>query len=267
MLSNFHSHTSFCDGDNTAEEMVISAIEKGFISFGLSGHAYTDFDLSYCIKDTDGYIRTVKELKEKYNNKIQLYLGTEEDAFCPVKNRGEYDYIIGSCHYFLVDRKHYPVDHSFDCFKRCLELFDGDILKMAENYYSNFCDYINLRKPDIIGHFDLVTKYDEMDGLRFLNDKNYNIIAEKYIKEALKSDCLFEVNTGAISRKCRTTPYPDEKLLYVINKEGGRVIISSDTHSVDTLDCYFAETKKLLKEIGFQYVYTLYNNEFIKDEL
>lgn len=267
MLTNFHSHTTFCDGDNTAEEMVLSAIDKGFVSFGLSGHAYTDFDTSYCIKDTAGYINTVNTLKGKYKNKIQLYLGTEEDAFCPVKNREEYDYIIGSCHYFWVDGKHYSVDHSFEYFKKCLELFDGDILKMAENYYSNFCGYIKRRKPDIIGHFDLVTKYDEMDGLRFLKNESYNKIAEKYVKEALKADCLFEVNTGAISRKCRTTPYPDEKLLYVIKKEGGKVILSSDTHSADTLDCYFTETKKLLKEIGFQYVYTFYNDKFIKDEL
>lgn len=267
MLSNFHSHTNFCDGDNTAEEMVLSAINKGFSSFGFSGHAFTEFDLSYCMKDTAGYIKTVTELKEKYKDKIQIYLGIEEDAFCPVKNRKDFDYIIGSCHYFNFNGEYYPVDHSFDCFKTCIDLFGGDILKMAENYYSNFCDYIIRRKPDIIGHFDLITKYDEIDGLRFLKNGDYNKIAEKYIKEALKADCLFEVNTGAISRNCRTTPYPDEKLLHVLKKEGGKLILSSDTHSTETIDCYFTETRKMLKDIGFQYVYTLYNNEFIKEEL
>ena len=28
MLSNYHTHTTFCDGKNTAEEVVLSAIEK-----------------------------------------------------------------------------------------------------------------------------------------------------------------------------------------------------------------------------------------------
>ena len=28
MLSNLHTHTTFCDGKNTAEEMVVAALEK-----------------------------------------------------------------------------------------------------------------------------------------------------------------------------------------------------------------------------------------------
>ena len=101
----------------------------------------------------------------------------------------------------------------------------------------------------------------------FLKNENYNKIAEKYVKQAAKSQCLFEVNTGAISRNCRTTPYPNEKLLYVLKQENARLILSSDTHSIDTIDCKFSETRKFLKDIGFQYVYTLYNDEFIKDVL
>lgn len=267
MLSNFHSHTTYCDGDNTAEEIVLSAIEKGFSSFGFSGHAYTDFDLSYCMKDTDGYIKTVNELKEKYKDKIQIYLGIEEDAFCPVKNREVFDYIIGSCHYVLKDGIYHSVDHSIECFNKILDLFSRNVSEIAESYYSNFCSYIKTRKPDIIGHFDLLTKYDERNDISFRNDDNYNKIAEKYIREALKTDCFFEVNTGAISRNYRTSPYPDEKLLYILKKENGKLIINSDTHSVNTLDCYFTETRNLLKDIGFEYVYTLYNNEFVKDKL
>ena len=81
MLSNFHTHTSFCDGENTPEEVVLSAIEKGFSSIGFSSHGYTEFDLRYCLKDTKGYITEINRLKEKYRNKIEIYLGVEEDAF------------------------------------------------------------------------------------------------------------------------------------------------------------------------------------------
>jgi len=267
MLSNFHSHTTYCDGKHSAEEMVLSAISKGFDSFGFSGHGYTDFDLSYCMKNTDEYIKTVKSLKEKYKDKIQVYLGVEEDAYCPVKNRGDFDYIIGSCHYITKDSKYYAVDHSKENFLEILKLFNFDLAAIAENYYSFFVNYINIRKPDIIGHFDLITKYEEVLDLDFKNDNKYKEIVVKYLKEALKSDCIFEVNTGAISRNCRTTPYPDEKLLHVLKKEGGKLILSSDTHHKDTIDCQFSETRSLLKDIGFKYVYTLYNNEFIMDEL
>ena len=263
MLSNFHTHSVFCDGDNTLEEIVLASVEKGFSAIGFSGHGYTDYDLRYCMKNTDGYIAEIKNLKEKYKDKIEVYLGIEEDAFCPV-SRKDFDYIIGSSHYFNVEGKYYPIDSSPDYFKEGLKVFGGDTVALAESYYSKFCDYILKRKPDIIGHFDLITKFDEIEKSLFLEDKRYNEIAEKYVKVALKADCIFEVNTGAISRGYRTKPYPSDNLLYIIKKEGGRLILSSDSHSIDTLDFGFEDAQKQLKSIGFDCVYTLKNGEFVK---
>lgn len=266
MLTNYHMHTTFCDGDNTAEEMVLSAIDKGFSAIGFSGHGYTDYDLRYCVKDEQGYRETVLSLKEKYRDKIQIYLGIEEDSYC-YTDRDKYDYIIGSCHYFCVNGKYYPMDSSHTHFKKCPELFDGNPLKMAEAYYSNFCDYILKRKPDIVGHFDLITKYDEMEESIFLNNPEYHKIAEKYLKEAIKSDCIFEINTGAIGRGYRQSPYPDVNLLHILKKNDCRIILSSDSHSTDTIDCYFSETVEILKDIGFTHTYVLYDGEFKKVEL
>ncbi len=266
MLSNFHTHTSFCDGRNTPEEVVKSAIDKGFNAIGFSGHGYTDFDISYCVKETRDYIETINGLKEKYKDNIEIYVGAEEDCACYV-NRAEYDYIIGSSHYFNINGEYYPVDLNCEEVLKCLDILDGDIISLAENYYKSFVEYILKRKPDIVGHFDLITKFDEGQTPIFLNNPQYNKLAEKYILEALKSECVFEVNTGAISRGYRTYPYPSENLLYVIKNNGGKVIITSDSHSLDTLDYYFDETKNILQDIGFEYTYTIYNNEFVKLKL
>ena len=206
-----------------------------------------------------------EKTREKYKNKIQVYLGIEEDAFSP-QNRGDFDYIIGSNHYFRILGNYYDVDLSLRQFNNVLKSFGGDILELARNYYEPFCDYIKSRKPDIIGHFDLITKFDEPD-CTFLNNEEYKALAEKYLLEALKADCFFEVNTGAISRGYRTSPYPSIDLLHTLKKNGGKLVLNSDSHSADTLDCFFEESKKLLKDIGFEYTYTLYNNEFIKDYL
>ena len=266
MLSNLHTHSVFCDGKNTLEEMVISAIEKGFCSLGFSGHAYTDFDLSYCMTDTDGYINEVLRLKEKYKKDIQIYLGTEEDSAYLV-DRTKYDYIIGSSHYFNVNNKYLDVDLDYDSFKSALKVFGDDVLLLAENYYSNFCEYINKRKPDIIGHFDLITKFDELDTSLFLSNKEYNKLAEKYITKAAESDSIFEVNTGAISRGYRTSAYPSENLLHILKKNDSKITLSSDSHSADSLDFRFDETKLFLRDIGFKYLYTLFNGKFIKYEI
>ena len=266
MLANFHTHTTFCDGKNTPEEIVLYAIEKGMNVIGFSGHGYTPYDLRYCMKDTLGYIKEINRLKEKYKNKIQIYLGVEEDAFAPL-NRGDFDYIIGSCHYFFVDGKYYPIDSDYDYFKKCLEVFEYDIAKLAKTYYEAFCGYIKRRKPDIVGHYDVITKFDEIDVERFFGNDEYLKIADKYMNEAVKNDVIFEVNTGAISRGFRKKPYPHDNLLYILKKNDAKLIFGSDSHSVETLVFGFYEARKQLKEIGFQYVYTLFDNEFKKDYL
>lgn len=266
MLANFHTHSVFCDGKNTPEEIVLSAIDKGFSAIGFSGHGYTDFDLRYCMKDTCGYITEINRLKEKYKKSIQIYLGVEEDAFYPL-DRSKFDYIIGSSHYFHIGSKYYPIDSNYDYFKKCLKVFEYDIERLSETYYASFCAYINRRKPDIIGHFDLITKFDELDKSLFLENANYNKIAEKYVKEAAKSGSLFEVNTGAISRGLRTSVYPNENLLHILKKLDAGLILSSDSHNIDTLDFGFNEAKKYLKDIGFTHLFTLYNGKFVKYDI
>ena len=218
ILSNFHTHSTFCDGKNTPEEIVRFAIDNHFTSLGFSSHGYTSFDLRYCMQNTEGYIAEIQRLKEKYRDKIEIYLGVEEDAYMPVA-RENFDYIIGSCHYYCVDGQYYSIDGSPAHFQQCLDLFQYDAVAMANAYYPVFCEYILKRKPDIIGHFDLITKFDEIgEKSLFLQNAKYHEIAEKYVRIAAQSQCLFEVNTGAISRGYRTKPYPNENLLHILKK-------------------------------------------------
>ena len=266
MLANFHTHTTFCDGKNTPEQIIQTAIERGFSAIGFSGHGNTVFDLQYCMTDTEGYIGEINRLKNIYSKVIQIYLGVEEDAFC-LTDRSRFDYIIGSLHYVYIDQQYLPVDTGLDYMDKCLSMCDGDACRLADIYYSTLCAYIKTRKPDIIGHFDLITKYDEATAAIFLDNTRYQQIAEKYIADAAHSGCIFEVNSGAMARGLRTRPYPDEKLLHILKKEGAPIILSSDSHSADTLDFGFPEMKKYLRQIGFRTAYTLHNNAFVSYEL
>jgi histidinol-phosphatase (PHP family) len=261
MLTNYHTHTVFCDGKDTPEQMLLGAIEKGFDALGFSGHGYTRMDSSFCMKDLPGYFAAVRSLKEKYADRIQVYLGVEEDVIHPA-NRADYDYIIGSSHYIVKDGVYYSVDGKPDCYNTCVELFGGDPLLYADAYYSTFCEYILWRKPDIIGHFDLLTKFDELNDLELMHDPKYIQLASGYMSQAISSECIFEVNTGAIARGMRKTPYPSEELLYQMKKQNAKIILSSDCHDRNFLDCYFAEARQLLRDIGFRTLYVLYDGEF-----
>ena len=50
IMCDMHVHTTFCDGKNSPEEMVLSAINKGLKAVGVVTHSHTAFDQSYCIK-------------------------------------------------------------------------------------------------------------------------------------------------------------------------------------------------------------------------
>ena len=45
---NLHTHSLFCDGKNSLEEMVKEAITQDFTSIGFSSHAYTAFPFDEC---------------------------------------------------------------------------------------------------------------------------------------------------------------------------------------------------------------------------
>ena len=266
MKSNLHTHTTFCDGKNSVEENVISAIEKGFVSLGFSGHGYTDFDKRFCMKDVEGYINQVNAAREKYKDKIQIYLGVEEDMHTFV-DRKKFDYIIGSNHYYVIDDKYYDVDATADVTEECLRLLEGNEVKLAQIYFQGYCDYLVKRKPDIAAHFDLLTKFDEKYTPFFSDSEQYRKIAREYLLYAMKSGCIFEVNTGAIARGYRKTPYPSIDLLYTLLKNDGKIMLNSDCHSAEKLDFAFDETILLLKDIGFTHSYTLYDGKFNKVEL
>ena len=110
MLSSYHTHSTFSDGKSTLEEMVQAAIAQGCQEIGFSDHAPMIFDCEWSIKaeKLERYKKEVTALKEKYKDKIKIYLGIEQDYFS-VPAEG-YDYIIGSVHYVLKDGEYLPND-------------------------------------------------------------------------------------------------------------------------------------------------------------
>lgn len=266
MKADYHVHSTYCDGKNTPREIAEEAVRCGMDALGFSSHAHKpDSHCGMTLEATENYIAEVSALKVAYADRIQIYLGTEEDSTHLI-DRSRYDYIIGSKHFFVKDGTHYSIDGSFDRFQRCMEVFDFDALALADAYYSDFCAYVECRRPDIIGHFDLITKFDEQsDASLFLKNERYYVAAEKYARRAARTGCLFEVNTGALSRGYRTMPYPSERLLHVLLKEGAGVVLTSDAHRAEHLAFAFDEARALLRDVGFSYTYVFYDGRFQKN--
>ena len=100
ILQDLHVHTTYCDGKNTPEDLVLAALNRGMKCIGFSGHSYTFFDESYCMskQNTARYRAEIAALKEKYKGKIKILCGVEQDYYSEEPTVG-YDYVIGSVHY------------------------------------------------------------------------------------------------------------------------------------------------------------------------
>lgn len=253
ILEDFHLHTTFSDGKNTPEEMIRAALDMGMKRIGISDHAPTPCGESYCIaRDrVTEYRETIGALKEKYRGKIDVLCGIEQDLYSYDPAEG-YDYVIGSVHAFKHGDAYYDVDYSAERLAEVTEQFyGGDYMTMAEDYFARVAQLAGMR-PDIIGHIDLLTKFNEGDKTFSTKNERYLTAAYGAVDALLPCGAAFEINTGAISRKRRTTPYPSVEILHYILSRGGHVIFSSDAHSAENL-CYEFETwHGYFRDLGFK---------------
>ncbi len=265
---NLHTHSTLCDGNDLLEDTVIAAIEKGFDAIGFSGHSFTDFDLRYCMSniETDLYVANIQKLKNKYQGKIEIYCGLEKDYFAT--DDRIYEYTIGSVHYFEKDGKLLDVDASIDVVKKATEEFyGGDIYAICEAYFQLVADVKHKTNCDIIGHFDLIKKFNKNECLFSYANSRYINAGMDALNELLKTDVIFELNTsGTFAGRCGEM-YPSDAVLKQILHKNGRVIITSDCHKKELLDYGFDEARHKLCSLGFKSVWAMQNGNFIEQNL
>ena len=108
--SNVHTHTSFCDGKNSVEEMALAAIDLDFVSLGYSIHGWTPYEPTPVTLEKEALYRDeVRRVREKYRDQIEILLGAERDALYP-RDFSQYEYLIDSTHCILADGEHVYID-------------------------------------------------------------------------------------------------------------------------------------------------------------
>lgn len=246
---DFHVHTTYSDGDNSPEEMILAAMEKGMTKIGISDHSYTWFDETYCIqKDRIAdYKQEIKALKEKYKGQIEVFCGIEQDYYSE-EPTGDYDYVIGSVHYLKVADGFVYVDEDPSLFQKAIdESFGGDVYAFAEGYFATVADVVNKTGADIIGHFDLFSKFNEdvkagKKNLFFDPDHPRYVAAwKKAVDALLPFEKYFEINTGGMASGRKTDPYPSAEIQNYIRLHGGKLLLSSDAHKIENLCFRFEE--------------------------
>lgn len=263
--SNLHTHTTYCDGAASPRDIAEEAVRLGMESIGFSGHSLMLFLADECVtddyeafwmRDTDAYFREISALKAEFADKIAIFCGIEYDLFSRV-NTSRFDYVIGALHYVKSGGMYLSVDESEAVLSRCAkEHFGGDMLSFAEAYFAQY-ERLVAMQPDIIAHFDLVAKYNEGGKMFDEGDPRYIAAGNAALDKLRESGAFLEINTGAMSRKTRSIPYPAPQFLTYWRQLGGEIVISSDSHRLDTLLFGFEDAVETAKACGFERVKVL----------
>ena len=274
-MQNLHTHTIYCDGVNTPEELINEAMRRGFESIGFSGHSYMKREPREYSMTADSnllYKKKINDLKTKYANGLQVFLGMEADFYSEADRSG-YDYLIGSVHYvkkdgILLDFDRTDIGRPTDTVKNIIrDVYNGKGMNFIRDYYETLGRLPERGKTDIIGHFDLAVKTNGTLGFVDEDSAEYQHCAIEAAEKLAGKIGLFELNTGAVARGFRKIPYPAPFLLKELQRLGFGVVITSDCHRKENLNFYFKEAAELLKQCGFNERYVLTANGFTAVEL
>lgn len=261
MFVDYHVHTSYSDdSDYPMEDVVKDAIKLGMDEICITDHvdygAKVDWDsgveIPYCNGlamvnvDYPSYVEEIGRLQERYKGQIVIRMGMEFGMqmhtipqFETLYQRYPFDFIILSVHQ-VEDKGFWSQEFQQGrSQKEYNERYYEELLQLVKNY----------QHYSVLGHLDLIIRYDKMGMYPFSNVKHY---VEEILAEAIKNGKGIEINTSS-HRYGLTDSTPSAEILKMYRDMGGQIVtLGSDSHAPSHLGTYMEEAKELLKGIGFR---------------
>lgn len=224
MYSNYHTHTFRCGhASGTEEEYIKNAIAGGIKIMGFSDHLPFLFENNQQdpwrvpVSQAEDYISTLKELREKYNDKLQLHIGFEME-YLEGYFDSMYDYAKRLGAEYLILGQHY-----------CrYEGFDNRLHASSEDH----------TEADMVSYTELVIKgiktgvfsyIAHPDIMRYQTDNAiYKREVTRLCKAAKEYDIPLEINFLGIFED---RWYPNGDFWQIAGEVGNKVIFGFDAHT------------------------------------
>ena len=265
MWSNFHMHSTYCDGKSEIMDYVDEARKLNMISIGFSSHAPVPFPTKWCMRagDLGEYLAAIQKIKSS-NSFVQIYKGLEVDfipgVISPNQFRDKLDYTVGSVHFIekFFDGIPWEIDGLHSLFlEGYSKIFNNNIQDVISRYFELTREMVSTACPSVVGHLDKI-KIQNINNKFFMeSDSWYQNEVKKTIDLIQESGVIVEVNTRGIYQKKSNTTYPSPWILEILHKKNIPVTISSDAHHRDDIINQFPQTALLLKKIGFRTISVL----------
>jgi histidinol-phosphatase (PHP family) len=255
----------FCNhATGSLEEIIQRYIHENFSWVGITEHTPAINDkLLYPDEKDSGltpallldrfgrYIVECRRLQEKYRSQITIFAAMEIETYSGYKEFVPYlidrfrpDYIVGSVHFVN--------DIGFDYSK---EFYDKAVAH-AGGFDSLYCDYFDLQyemiellKPSVVGHFDLIRLYDTEYKNRLLQP---DIMAriQRNLQLIKDLDLIMDFNLRSLL-KGADEPYISRVILEMAYQMDIAVVPGDDSHGLSSIGVNMADAVNILENLGY----------------
>src|SRR5574344_1977740 len=254
----YHTHTSRCGhAIGTDEEYVLHAIDNGFKNLGFSDHVFLKGihhpGMRGDFTELDDYVDSINNLKEKYKDKIKIYVGFEAEynrEFIDeykelLKNKIDYLILGQHCYYDDEGNVHWYTRSPNNFADR--EDYVNDLIEgMASGLFTYVCH------PDLF--FQGISEEDPI----------IDELCKRICEASLKYDIPLEINLGGWNYYGRVTskagnykpsPYPNERFWKIASAYQCKCVIGVDAHNpLDFDKSAFDLAFKLIDKFALNYI-------------
>lgn len=261
ILTDCHLHSAFStDGTSAMEEEILHALDTGLdvICFTEHNDYGVNPDGSFVV-DTDAYLGSFLEMKEKYAGRIELLFGVEaglqpdeatRSYFLRYLKSYPFDFIIGSSHVVNHKDPYYP--EFYDDYP------DDDSAYRA--YFTEELENAGLYGDmyDSYGHLDYILRYGKTKNKFFTYEKFADVL-DPLLEAIISAGRCIEINTAGF-RKGMGVPNPHPDILKRYRRLGGLPpTVGSDAHNIKDIAKDFDAAEEVLRDAGYV-SYSIFKN-------
>lgn len=249
-----HVHSPFCP--HGTSDSFEAYIEKA-ISLGLKGMTFTehaplpegfhdptpDQDSGMKLEHLEPYIKTLQQLKLKYETKLTIKIGLEVDYIEGYERETEeflsewghvLDDAIISVHFLKFADDYFCLDFSPDMFADMVRAA-GSLENVYETYYATvkkaILSDLGRYKPKRIGHITLIHKFKQ----QFVPHRDFSLNIRQLLDLIQQKNYELDYNGAGFSKPLCGEAYPPAWVVNEAVKRGIPLIYGSDAHSVKGL--------------------------------
>ncbi len=272
-LTNYHSHCLYCDGRADMEPFVRFALSAGFTAYGFSSHAPLPFPTAWTMEwdRMHDYLAEIERLKQKYDERIELYAGLEIDYLnessnpaSPMFKRLPLDFRIGSVH-LIYNAQSEVVDIDLPVWKfrqMVVREFHGDVDLVVRLYYSRLLRMVELGGFEVLGHADKLHYNASCYRPGLIVEPWYDQLVRHCFEEIARRGYIVEVNTKAYLEQ--GVFFPDARYFPFLHDLGIRVQVNSDAHYPDLINSGRPYALRALRAAGYKHVMELHGGYWIE---